>query len=282
MFPTLRLILSASFATLVLVALVGSGMVLFMPPPARLADISGTVRPVTSIIDDSRAGAHVDGGARRIVELERLLSLPSGPARAYAAEPPAVFPYELNPAQPEQIDTLIPTADQPTTIEAVVPVEPGAATNQVTAPPTIVATLPEAADPTPPSASVDQPVIDRPMAEEPAAAEPAPAPLPVPVETIATFDDGAVPLPKPKNALADTTAAKAKPQAASRPRAKAKRLRSAAQPRARKPLPEATEFEERQGQFLNFGYGNTWDNRAGWSTQLRPGQRSENTSRPAE
>ena len=193
-----------------------------------------------------------------------------------------MFPYELNTAQPEQVSTLIPATDQPLAIEAAVPVEPDAATDQIAAPPTIVATLPEAAAPMPPSPNLDQPVIDRPAAEEPAAAEQAPDPLPVPVETITTIDDGAVPLPRPKSALADTTAAKAKPQAASRPRAKAKKLRYAARPRARKPLPEATEFEERQGQFLNFGYGNTWDNRAGWSTQLRPGQRSENGSRPAE
>ena len=92
MFPTLRLILSASFATLVLVALVGSGMVLFMPAPARLADVSGTVRPATSIIDDSRIGAHVDTAARRVVELERLLSLPSGPARGLRGRTPGRVP----------------------------------------------------------------------------------------------------------------------------------------------------------------------------------------------
>jgi hypothetical protein len=286
MFPTLRLILSASVATLVLVALVGSGMVLFMPPPARLTDASGTVRPVTSLIDDGRTGAHLDAGARRMAELERLLSLPSGPARAYAAEPPAVFPYEIKAARPEQADISIPSTSQPPAIEVTVPAEPDVATDHVPPPPSIVAALPQAADPTPPSPSVDEPAVDRPVAEEPVAVAPDLDAAPVSVETIATIDEDSVPLPKPKVLPADpsaiTAVAKAKPQTASRPRAKAKKLRFAAQRRARKSLPEATEFEERQGQFFNFGYGNSWDNRAGWSTQVGAGQRPANTSRPAE
>jgi hypothetical protein len=261
MFPTLRLILSASFATLVLVALVGSGMVLFMPPPARLADASGTVRPVTTIIDDSRTGIRLDDGGRRVAELQRLLSLPSGPAQAYAAEPPAVFPYALKAAQPEQIDTLIPASDQAMSSETAASEESDAG-NGLAAAPTVVAALPAAT-------------------EEPPLVAPEPDPEPVPVETVTTIDGDAVPLPKPKGVSAETAAAPAKPQTAGRPRVKAKKLRSIAQHRSRKPLPEATEFEQRQGQFFNFGYGNTWDNRGGWTTQVGTGQRSTHT-RPAE
>ena len=277
MFPTLRLILSASFATLVLVALVGSGMVLFMPPPARLADISGTVRPVPTIIDDGRTGIRLDDGGRRIAELQRLLSLPSGPARAYAAEPPAVFPYALKAAQPEQIDTLVPTSDQAASVGPAAPDEPDTSTGPAAVPSTVVAALPEAAAAMPPSPQVGEPVA----AEEPTLVAPEPDPEPVPVETVTILDGDVVPLPKPKGVSAESTTAQAKPQAASRPRLKAKKARHALY-RARKPLPEATEFEQRQGQFFNFGYGNTWDNRVGWTTQVGAGQRSTHIPRPAE
>jgi hypothetical protein len=131
MFPNLRLMLSASLAIIVLVAIVGSSLVLFRPPPARMADMPDIVRPVMAIADDGRPPLRVDASARRSSELQRLLTLPSGPSRAYAAEPPAAFPYEVtvvaapaappsSPAQPASVEPQAP----PATIVAALPEEP--------------------------------------------------------------------------------------------------------------------------------------------------------------
>jgi hypothetical protein len=282
MFPTLRLLLSASFATMVLVALVGSGMFRLLPPPARLTDVPASVRPVTPITDDIRPGARFDGGARRLEELQRLLSLPSGPSRAYAAEPPAVFPYTLDTARPETADAALSATARPEVPDAGTAEAPAAGTEFALEPPVAIAALPEPATPAPPSRDAET-LADTPPTETQAAAVPVvetiPESPPDPIETVTATEDDAIPLPRPKAVVADSPAAK--PQATSRPRPKAKKVRSVALRQVRKPLPEPTKFEEQQGRFFYFGYGNTWDDRSGWTTQIAPGSGQRPQTAPA-
>jgi hypothetical protein len=281
MFPTLRLLLSASLATLVLVALVGSGMFRLLPPPARLTDVPASVRPVTPIIDDIRPGARFDGGARRLEELQRLSSLPSGPSRAYASEPPAIFPYTLDTARTEKADADLSATARLGMPDAGTAEDPAVDTEVVPEPPVAIAALPEPATPAPPSGDAetiaDTPPTD-PQAADVSAVETTPESPPAPIETVTAAEEDPIPLPKPKAMVADHPAVKQ--QATSRPRARAKKVRSVALRQVRKPLPEPTKFEERQGQFFYFGYGNTWDDRSGWTTQIVPdsGQRAQTTT----
>jgi len=109
MFPNLRLMLSASLATLILVAIVGSGLSLFRPPPTAMADVSDAVR--TGPVGEARNHFRADTISRRNSELHRLLALPDSPVRAYAPEPPLAFPYALQPADSNVATTATVSSD---------------------------------------------------------------------------------------------------------------------------------------------------------------------------
>lgn len=297
MFPNLRLMLSASLATIVLVAIVGSSLVLFRPPPARMADMPEIVRPIMSIADDNRPLQLFDAGTRRNEELQRLLALPPGPMRAYAAEPPAAFPYavtaasspaaatEATPAEgssvaatapiavPEPISTPagpVPTEVQAMAVVAALP-EPASQPEPVLQPepqpvrqpePTPLAAATEPADPVTTATILSPDSIARAVPETSV-----PEVETFPVSSIPAVDDAPIPRPKPQLALADPHASAEKtnvPQVkASQPqRAKAKakpRRQGALSRRVKQPLPPPTPFESQQGQYPFFDNGNGRD-----------------------
>jgi hypothetical protein len=283
MFPNLRLMLSASLAIIVLVAIVGSSLVLFRPPPARMADMPEIVRPVMPITDDNRPALRVDAGTRRHDELQRLLALPSGPARAYAAEPPATFPYEVSPsAVPAAEVTAAPVTAPPAVVvppagDAVAVAVPATTSSTPAEPESIVAEAPAvavvAALPAPMGETEPvgagepvAPLATGSIGRVDTAAE-ATAPVAgtetVPVSSIPAVEDAPIPRPKPQLALADPKSATEKPDdrpaKASTPdrvKAKAKPRRHATRSRlARRPLPPPTEFESQQGQLPFFDPG---------------------------
>ena len=169
MFPNLRLLLGASLATVLLIAIVGAG--LFALPDLRgRTEVAQISRPLMQqpVADDLRQPFGLGAIALRNGELQRLLALPSTPVRAYAPEPGAGFPYEFGPRDTSIADTLTDEAEAaPQRTSAAPPLampdSPAAAPAEGLAPPdpSKLAALPEP----------DPPMVDPvPAVTEPAAA----------------------------------------------------------------------------------------------------------------
>jgi hypothetical protein len=306
MFPNLRLMLSASLAIIVLVAIVGSSLVLFRPLPARMVDVPEIVRPVVLIADDGRPALRFDTGARRNNELQRLLTLPSGPARAFAAEPPATFPYEVTAAASAgSADVAATSTDAPPAIGAIAIVAPPPLPSPATEPASIeavpvttVAALPEPARP-PEAAAVAVAEPAEPLATgSNRASDTADVATPttpletVPVSSIPAVDDAPIPRPKPQLALADPKSAteqghdqQIKALQPHRIKAKARPRRPAQARRIKRALPPPTAFESQQGQFPFFDNGAVRDaavdsGQGNWSGHAEPAADRANAGRP--
>jgi hypothetical protein len=279
MFPTLRLILSASIATVVTVALVGSGVLLFLPAPLRFADVSEAMRPVRSIIEDAHPIPRFDTAGRRSEELRRLLSLPVGPSRAYAAEPPRTFPYQLDTTPVDEADDVGATdaaLSPPPSVVAALPAPVAPVRADSTAAAAVETTSPNTeapAEPAPGEARSGEVVVE---SEPVQAASPPSDATAMPPTKVVVVEPAATARPLTREA---------KPPVRSRLHAKAKKSRPALAERIRRPLPPPTEFETEQGHYPFLGYGNNWDNRNGWTTsgaQPAPQRRAAAPSRGFE